>query len=100
MCASAQFDDAAPEEKQAQGIANQHAYGVIAAKKIVDGRVVSAFDDAAPDVTIVQLRNPWGRFEWTGPWSDESDTWTPELKEQVGFVAADDGTFWMSFEDF
>ena len=42
MCASAQFDDAAPEEKQAQGIANQHAYGVIAAKKIVDGRIVSA----------------------------------------------------------
>lgn len=49
---------------------------------------------------IINLRNPWGSFEWNGAWGDDSDEWTPELKQQVGFTAADDGAFWMSFEDF
>jgi len=46
------------------------------------------------------LRNPWGTFEWTGDWSDKSTKWTPELKKQLNFVAADDGIFWMPVEDF
>jgi calpain-15 len=49
---------------------------------------------------ILQLRNPWGRFEWNGDWSDESSLWTNEFKAQVGFVKANDGSFWMSLEDF
>ena len=49
----------------------------------------------------MKLRNPWGSFEWNGDWGDQSDCWTPELKEQVNLVAdTEDGTFWMSFEDF
>lgn len=24
---------------------------------------------------LVQLRNPWGKREWLGPWSDNSVTW-------------------------
>lgn len=48
------------------------------------------------------MRNPWGSFEWKGDWGDESDKWTPELKEQVGFTepAADDGTFYFCVDDF
>lgn len=23
----------------------------------------------------MQLRNPWGKREWLGPWSDFSQTW-------------------------
>ena len=88
MCASASFDDAAPEEKQAQGIANQHAYGLIAAVRLT-----------SPKVDLVQLRNPWGKFEWNGDWSDKSEQWKqyPKLKQQLKVVDADDGLFWMSF---
>jgi len=52
-------------------------------------------------VNIVNLRNPWGKFEWKGAWGDDSSNWTPELKKQVGFVdGGDDGLFWMSLDDF
>ena len=37
--------------------------------------------------------------EWTGAWSDSSELWTPALKAELGFTAADDGTFWICFED-
>ena len=47
----------------------------------------------------MQLRNPWGTFEWTGDWADDSPCWTPEIQAAVGFTAEDDGTFWMCFED-
>jgi calpain-15 len=93
MCASAQFDDATPEEMQANGLANQHAYSVIAAANLKHPLV-------ADDTVIVCLRNPWGNFEWTGDWADDSELWTEDIKREVGFVDEDDGMFWMSFDDF
>jgi calpain-15 len=57
------------------------------------------------DVRLVQMRNPWGSFEWSGAWSDKSKLWrshehADKLRSICNFVDADDGTFWMSFEDF
>ncbi len=47
------------------------------------------------------MRNPWGKGEWNGAWSDKSSKWTPKLKKEVGFVEdADDGSFWMEARDF
>lgn len=56
-------------------------------------------------VNLLQLRNPWGKFEWKGKWSDTSDCWTEETKKQVSLNADSDpsegdGLFWMSFKDF
>lgn len=33
---------------------------------------------------LVCCRNPWGHFEWKGPWSDSSEEWTehPEVAEE------------------
>lgn len=91
MCAAVIKKDLGLEEKQDTGIANQHAYGLVAAKKI-------NFEGSS--LTLVQLRNPWGNYEWNGEWSDKSDLWTPELKKQCGWTDKDDGLFWMSFADF
>jgi calpain-15 len=80
------------EEKNPLGIVSGHAYSILDAKEVVtkDG-----------SDRIVQIRNPWGKFEWTGAWGDKSAKWTPEAKAQVPtFQDADDGTFWMSINDF
>lgn len=49
---------------------------------------------------LIKLRNPWGSHEWNGDWSDKSKKWTSKLKKELNYVDADDGSFWMSFDDF
>ena len=49
---------------------------------------------------LLRIRNPWGKLEWNGDWSDNSEKWTPELKKQLKVEDVDDGTFFMSFKDF
>ena len=39
---------------------------------------------------LVKLRNPWGKGEWKGDWSDESYKWTQQLKKELNFVNQDD----------
>ena len=74
------------------GLITEHSYGLISAAVVKD--------KSGNDVQLVQMRNPWGNFEWSGDWGDNSDCWTPELKRELKLSAdADDGLFWMSFED-
>lgn len=35
-----------------------------------------------------------------GRWSDYSDVWSEELRQQLHFEKADDGIFWINIEDF
>ena len=51
-------------------------------------------DIAGNRVNLVKLRNPWGKFEWTGDWSDKSPLWP---KNYSHVLDEDDGCFWMSF---
>lgn len=50
-------------------------------------------------------RNPWGQRSdagfgvWHGPWSDGSKQWTPEVLRKLNHEFADDGVFWMAFDD-
>jgi len=47
-------------------------------------------------------RNPWGKSEFNGDWSDTSSKWTPFYKSQVSthnFVTTD-GLFFISVADF
>ncbi len=53
------------------------------------------------------MLNPWGKYEWKGNslckqgrWSEYSDVWSEELREQLNFQKADDGIFWICIEDF
>ena len=70
-----------------KGLADNHAYTLIGAYQLTA-------------VRLVKIRNPWGTFEWTGKWSDSYSGWTSEMKEQVDFTEANDGTFFMCMEDF
>ncbi|KAF3902873.1 Calpain-11 [Arthrobotrys entomopaga] len=69
------------------GIYSGHAYSVLKAKE-VDGH------------RFVLVRNPWGKSEWKGAWSDGSKEWTPYWIEQLEHRFGDDGSFWMSYKDF
>ncbi|ROW08201.1 hypothetical protein VPNG_06951 [Cytospora leucostoma] len=69
-----------------KGILELHAYSVLKARE-VDG------------VRLVLLKNPWGKHEWKGAWSDGSKEWTPEWLEKMGHKFGDDGSFWISYDD-
>ncbi|KAG2499705.1 hypothetical protein HYH03_002640 [Edaphochlamys debaryana] len=77
------------DTQNVNGIVQGHAYAVCNAK------LVDRFQ-------LVQLRNPWGTFEWAGAWSDNSPLWEqhPKVKRALDFMPADDGTFWMEWKDF
>ncbi|KAK5638894.1 hypothetical protein RI129_013189 [Pyrocoelia pectoralis] len=48
---------------------------------------------------LLQLRNPWGYYVWTGDWSDDSDKWTAALRYELITDFTADATFWISFAD-
>ena len=51
-------------------------------------------------VFLVKLRNPWGRKEWLGDWSDTSGRWSKAMCDAVGYQPdANDGVFYMSLKD-
>ncbi|KAL0215343.1 hypothetical protein P9112_007527 [Eukaryota sp. TZLM1-RC] len=69
---------------------------------IVQGHAYSIHRVAEPErgLQLIQLRNPWGRTEWNGAYSDHCPKWTSKLKKRLDMKAEDDGTFWMEFSDF
>lgn len=70
------------------GLVPGHAYTLLECLSTVNG-----------GHRLCKVRNPWGKFEWDGDWSDSSPLWTPELKEEVRLENSNDGIFWISFED-
>ena len=46
------------------------------------------------------MRNPWGRYKYDGPWSNQSDLWTPEFKKQADFAEANNGIFYTPLENW
>lgn len=95
MGASYSNKNAAVEEEASHGILQNHAYSVLMAVEVAGFK-------------LLKVRNPWGQGEWTGDWSDSSETWTehPEVRSALernplaDFTLEPDGTFWMSFDDF
>lgn len=60
------------EEQDKLGIVYGHAYSILDVEDIVDSRGKAA--------RVLQIRNPWGKFEWRGDFSDNSSLWTPAHK--------------------
>ncbi|KAK6170022.1 hypothetical protein SNE40_018513 [Patella caerulea] len=82
-----------PEIELTNGLYAGHAYSITAIKKVPLGRY---------SVSLIRLRNPWGKNEWTGRWSDRSEeieTLPPAVRNELRFKRANDGEFWMCYED-
>eukprot|EP00435_Cladocopium_sp_Y103_P052703 s239_g16.t1 len=71
------------------GLVSGHAYSIIHAVEI-------------EGLQLVCCRNPWGRHEWNGPWSDGSAEWTahPAVAETLHVSDKQDGLFWMDWQTF
>jgi hypothetical protein len=74
------------------GIVEGHAYTVLGVQE-----VPSKFCGTAK---LVKMRNPWGNYEWKGPYSDGSRYWTDEAKLLTKLDEQEDGVFWMTLSDF
>ena len=83
------------------GLVSGHAYTLVKVYKV---------NTDFGEERLVKLKNPYRDEEFTGDWSDDSDLWTDEIKEQCEFNKKDDeygdeeenqdGIFYMSFNDF
>jgi calpain-15 len=72
------------------GLVPGHAYTILHCQEGANGE------------KLMQMRNPWGSFEWKGEWSDNSPLWTDAAIAEFGaeFNGDDDGVFWMSWDAF
>ena len=87
--------DTDDDAEKIKGLVPGHAYSLMAAKKakLKNGSIAE----------LVQIRNPWGKMEWNGDWSDHSAKWNDLAQtERKMFDTSDDndGSFWMSFDDW
>lgn len=70
-----------------QGIEDHHAYSVLRAVDYQNER-------------LLMVKNPRGKTEWTGPWSDGSKEWTTQALRDLNYTFANEGIFWMPYADF
>ncbi|VTJ56206.1 Hypothetical predicted protein [Marmota monax] len=77
------------EYRTEDGLVRGHAYSVTGTHKMSLGFT---------KVRLLRLRNPWGRVEWTGAWSDSCPRWDalPAEWREALLVKKEDGEFCIS----
>lgn len=70
------------------GMVGGHAYSVLGVHTLSTG------------ARLVKMRNPWGSERYRGDWSRDSALWNEQLKREVDEKGQNDGTFFMSIEDY
>ncbi|KAG8443816.1 hypothetical protein GDO86_009124, partial [Hymenochirus boettgeri] len=74
-------------------VVKNHAYSITGAEEVsFHGQKVQLF----------RVRNPWGKTEWNGAWSDNAPEWNeidPNVKVALN-TKDDDGEVWMPLSDF
>jgi len=80
------------QDQNEAGLPFNHAFSIM--------RVVEVVDADGVTHRLVETRNPWGAETYFGPWSDTSDVWTDDLRQQVNHFESDDGKYYMEFADY
>jgi Calpain family cysteine protease len=102
------------ESADEDGFVRAHAYTVLAAKEIDASKVniqpkkgKTKDPDAKPKwvtkdgkVRLLKVHNPWGNQEFNGAFSDGSKEWTSEIMKELNHTFGNDGTFYITFQDF
>uniref|UniRef100_A0A914BUM7 Calpain catalytic domain-containing protein n=1 Tax=Acrobeloides nanus TaxID=290746 RepID=A0A914BUM7_9BILA len=86
-------DPASYENKLSTGLVQGHAYNITGIRMV---------NGPKGQTTLLRIRNPWGKQEWKGPWSDESPEWhsvPKNIKGEMDAVVAQNGEFWIAFDD-
>lgn len=74
-CATQAWDD--PYQNGRDGMIANHAYSILKAKNYAKDR-------------LLLIKNPWGKREWNGPWSDGSSQWTVDSLKELGHTFGDE----------
>jgi len=85
------------EASTPQGLVKGHAYSITDVKSVAlaGSGFLSLF--RKEHISLLKLRNPWGRFEWKGAFSGDSAEWNKVSKSdrrKLGVDDEDDGEFW------
>lgn len=98
------------ESVEKTGLVLGHAYGILHAVEIIDGKglrdaIIAPSNDKS--IKLLRLRNPWGIAEakntWNGNWCKSSPEWSKVSAALQATLKANDqsdGQFYISFEDF
>lgn len=82
-------------ETSQSGVVQGHAYTLLNA---------DILNFQGQQFRLIQLRNPWGKGEYKGQWSDYDPNWNqvdPNEKRRLGFnLDKDDGIFFMPYDNF
>ncbi|XP_030084769.2 calpain-6 isoform X1 [Serinus canaria] len=84
------------EAETGTGLIVGHAYSVTAIRKLRLGESL-VFSFKAEKLFMIRLRNPWGKKEWHGAWSDSSEEWkkvSDSERKSLGLTVGNDGEFW------
>ncbi|XP_078466336.1 calpain-9-like isoform X1 [Lampetra fluviatilis] len=82
------------EARTSNGLVKGHAYSITGVDEV---------NYRGQKVKLLRIRNPWGEVEWNGAWSDHAPEWKAldqGERNRLQQVMAEDGEFWMSFDDF
>lgn len=90
------------------GIVGNHSYSLLEAIEIVKDENGDwcriKYDENAEQIQgvtkLIKLRNPWGKGEWKGAFSDNDSKMNDQLKNVLNHKNEVDGCFYMPFDEF
>ena len=73
------------------GLVSCHSCSIIkTCEKIIKGKKIK----------LIQIRNPWGKKEWNGKYSNYYLEKNPDIKKYFNNEKSDNGIFWIEYNDY